>query len=185
MATETSPQDLDTPTTGTVPGFRPQPTRTPTQDPPTQTLPADTPTVSPGMPEGDAGSADYADSPNMSRPRASSSPGSTIDADDVKPLVEMVVKLPMLWLNDRRAPGTDIWLPDDQDQGAIVDPLARIVARHTPELDDDTGDVVDGILAIAGIGGYGLKHSMRERRARAEQGRRGAATIEANSYEAN
>lgn len=175
---------------GEVPGFRPTRTRTP--DTPTRTLPADTPKVwDPTSPEGSPSpsSSPAGDSPSMSSPRTSSSPGSTPDDDgppqptanpeDLEELVGALVHLglgtPALMLNERRTPGTTVWLLDADDVANIAGPIARIAARRVPAVDGETSDVVDGLLATIGLGGYVMKNVHAERELRAAAG---GATIE-------
>ncbi len=179
----TSPTDEEPePLLGEVPGFRRPPDRHPTNDPPTRTLPADTPTVTSSTTEGPSQSpSDGSQSPRTGP--SSSSPASTpeppADPTALEPLAGEVIRLlvgvPAFAVNERRTPGTDIWLLDDQDIEAIAGPLSRIAARRLPA-GEGTSDVVDGAMAVLGMGGYVMKNLDRERRMRAV---RGGATLEA------
>jgi hypothetical protein len=73
-------------------------------------------------------------------------------------------------LNSRFAvvEGSGEWLPDDQDQAAIGEPLGRIAARHASlPGGGEVTDIADAITAAVGVVMYGVKNLQLRTRLRA------------------
>lgn len=95
---------------------------------------------------------------------------ASIDPASVKLLAEVThalvysASLLVRLVRKRRRPGLSegIWVANEEERAAMGDPLARIAARHSPLEGDDTGDVIDGMLVIAGATGYALNHASAE-----------------------
>ncbi len=120
--------------------------------------------------DGPAGPSDeQRDEPLAEPPPATGpSPASTADPDLFVGICYTVVQLASMvvrWARSRMVGGLaeGLWLADEQDVGAIGDPLARIAARHVPVGDAAAaGDVADGIELAVGVVGYGTKNLMAE-----------------------
>jgi hypothetical protein len=152
----------------TPPGFKsPPPPRPPDPLPPEATI---HPPTSNG--EADSvrdGGPDELDSATSSPsgPSTTSSPAS-IDPTffvEVARTAVGIVSLGVGWLRARRhGPAiAQAWVADEDDQASIGDPLGRIAARRVPAVAGTAApDVVDGIEAVMGTVGYGLKHAKNE-----------------------
>jgi hypothetical protein len=81
-------------------------------------------------------------------------------------------------LNDRTAPGTDLWLTDEQDEQGLATPVSRLILRHLPAELGGAGnpDFVDAVSAAIVLARYTVKQLnlmralRREARAAADAG---------------
>jgi hypothetical protein len=172
VATETThpqatqpPQTPQEPLLAPSPGFR-APTPPRAADQPLRTLPADTPTIH-DQPRAEEPEPD---GPDLSTSKVTPSQVSTGELEALLGLVTTAVRIPTMLVNDRRGPGTALWLLEPEDEATICGPLAAILARHAPMGDGDSSDIIDGMIAGVGVGGFVLKNLQRERQLRARYG---------------
>ena len=165
---ETTPAPAPDPVLITgLPGFV-QPRTMPTTDPAPENATVTTPTSSSSSGR-DAldGANDGEDEDELVSPKLpSSSPASIARADaaSFEPILGVAFGFAGVMAHNRLAPGDNpVWIPDEEDTDAVCKPLSRIIARHTPITGDAGGDLVDGLEATIGAGGYVLKNLNMQR----------------------
>lgn len=147
-----------------LPGFRPQPTP-PMEDPPGPTVTSsstadqlleDQPSrPGPSRPaDGDA----VADLGGVSRPIPSPASSEAFEVG-----IGMALRTGALVANARLAPGSERWIPNQDEVDAIAGPLGRIAARHAPITGGQSNDVMDAIEASVAAGGFVMRNIVEAR----------------------
>lgn len=165
-----SPRALDGPTPAPTPeltaavGFAAPPPRSPS-DPPLEqeTTTAGEPPTTARLDDQVSGS-DFGGGelpPRSEEPR-SSTRVSTSDVATYATAAGIAFSTVGAVLHARLAAGSDgIFMPEQEDVEAVCTPLGRIAARHSPLKGGEATDLSDGIEAMVGVAGYGIKNVSR------------------------
>lgn len=81
------------------------------------------------------------------------------DAKAFEGLIAAGVGLAGTLIDDRLSPHTHVWMPTEEEAASIAEPLARIAARHTPDVGGEASDIMDGLEAAV----HGFKYVARAR----------------------